>query len=91
MNKNYESRERIGLDKIDIPLSALKNDSHVELFGNTKMILEGTYTILEYSTVFLRIKIKRKEIVVEGRDLQLHSVCLDYLVLIGVISKIEML
>ena len=90
MTSKPDAVDRVELEKFDVPFSALKQESRIELFGNVKMTLEGVYTIMEYSTEFLKIKIKRKYISIEGKDLQILNICAESFVLTGVIHKIEL-
>ena len=89
MSSGYKPKDRVEISKFDIPFSLLKNEPHIEMFGNSKMNFEGTYTILEYNDMCLKLKTKNKTLFVQGSELYIVRLDSDFISLIGKIKMFE--
>lgn len=76
-------------NKSDVPYSLLSRKPYIELFGNSKMSIEGQYSIQEYTEEFIKLKLGKSTLLVYGRFLGLHNVNLEGFAITGKISQIE--
>lgn len=83
------NNDRVNLNRSDIPFSLLKSGYYIELLGNSKVLIEGKYTILEYKDDFLKLKAGRQPIEIFGKDLTLSNVRNDGCHVLGTISQIQ--
>lgn len=81
--------EKIDLSRSDVPYSVLYGGTHIEMFGNSKMTFEGKYTILEYSSEMLKIKLNKHTLNISGTELTLSNVESGAFLLTGNVSRIE--
>lgn len=77
------------LNKSDVPYNMLSKNSYIELFGNSKMSIEGRYSIQEYTEEFIKLKLGKSTLLVYGRSLGLHNVNSEGFAITGKISQIE--
>lgn len=47
--------------------------SHIELFSNEKLILEGCSSILDYQSEYIKLKLKKGFIIIMGNDFLISS------------------
>ena len=76
-------------NRSDIPYSIMFSGSHIEFFGNTRMIVEGKYLILEYSSQVVKVKLSKKILMISGDSLLLGNVDVESFVLTGNILSIN--
>lgn len=69
----------------------LKMPSHMEINGNTEVIVEGCGGVLEYDTESVRIKAAKMMVHFTGRGLTIKCLTADSLVVTGFITGIEFL
>ncbi len=86
-DENFE--EPINLNNGDLSFSSLSSNARIELFGNLRMILEGKYSILEYSEELIKIKLTRQSMLVFGRNIIICNAENNALLISGVFSRIE--
>ena len=77
------------LNKSDVPYNLLSKRPYIELFGNSKMSIEGRYSIQEYTEEFIKLKLGKSTLLVYGRSLGLHNVTFEGFAITGKISQIE--
>ena len=65
--------------------------THMEINGNTEVVLEGCGGVLEYDTDVVRIKTGRMNVRFTGRGLVIKCLTTDSLVVTGFITGIEFL
>ncbi len=65
--------------------------THMEINGNTEVVLEGCGGVLEYDTDVVRIKAGKMNIKFTGRGLVIKCLTADSLVVTGFIMGIEFL
>jgi len=74
--------------------SLLLDDLHtgrpyVEIFGNTRVVIENHQGILEYDTELLRVKCNGCAVCICGVDLELTALSLNELAVTGTITSVE--
>lgn len=65
--------------------------SHMEINGNTEVVVEGCNGVLEYDTDVVRIKTGKLIVRFTGRGLVIQCLTADSLVVTGFITGIEFL
>ncbi len=65
--------------------------SHMEINGNTEVVVEGCNGVLEYDTDVVRIKTGKLIVRFAGRGLVIQCLTADSLVVTGFITGIEFL
>ena len=65
--------------------------THMEINGNTEVVLEGCNGVLEYDTDVVRIKTGKLIVRFTGRGLVIQCLTADSLVVTGFITGIEFL
>lgn len=89
MNNNfYQSDAKVNLEKSDIPFSIFSSP-HIEMFGNNKIQFEGKYSIMEYTTNFLKIKLSKYTLDIIGSELALNNVETGGFLLTGNVAEIK--
>lgn len=79
----------LNFNKSDIPYAMMSKNAYIELFGNSKMFVEGKYSILEYSEEFIKLKLGKNNMQVYGNSLMLHNVNAEGFIITGKISQID--
>ena len=51
---------------LNLPEDAFLSQSHIEVFGQRELVVEGVREIAEYSEDLVRIRIKERTVVVKG-------------------------
>jgi len=69
----------------------MKMPTHMEINGNTEVIVEGCSGVLEYDTDVVRIKTGRLVVRFTGRSLVIKCLTADSLVVTGFVTGIEFL
>lgn len=72
-------------------LPELNMPEHMEINGNTEVIVEGCSGVLEYNTDVVRIRTRKKVVKFCGRGLAIKCLTADSLVVTGFITCIEFL
>ena len=81
--------DEINLNNAELPFASLSNNAHIELFGNTRMLIEGKYLITEYSEELIKIKLLKQSLLVFGSAIMLCSVEKSSLMISGKFSRFE--
>ena len=63
--------------------------SHIELFSNKKILVEGCYGIIEYNENFVRINLSKGEVQIFGSKLDIFNMVSDTITVKGNIDNIE--
>ena len=87
--KNGPLDEKIDINRSDVLYSMLYGGSHIEMFGNNKMIFEGRYKILEYTEDILKIRLNKNNVNIIGTELSISNVENGSFMLTGIISDIS--
>ncbi len=69
--------------------SAVLSSSHIELFENHELILEGCKGVGEYTDEFVRLKLSSGSLILNGKGLIIKSFEEKTLVIKGKISSLE--
>ena len=69
----------------------MRMPTHMEINGNTEVIVEGCSGVLEYDTDVVRIKTGRLVVRFTGRNLVIKCLTVDSLVVTGFVTGIEFL
>lgn len=88
MNK----KQRYNIDELnnsDIPYSVMFNGSRIEILGNSKMFVEGKYSIKEYNSESIKLKLSKMNLLIFGEKLMLGSVEQDGFLITGNILNIQ--
>lgn len=86
---SVEPDDRLNINRSDVPFPVLYGGVHIEMFGNRKMSLEGKYSIMEYTTEMLKVKLSKQTLTVMGAELSLCNVEKEAFLLTGKVSVIE--
>ena len=73
----------------DIPFSAMGNNLHIEMFGNTRLSIDGGFTILEYTEENIKLKFKKRLLEIFGSNLIINNVSDENLLITGKIVSLE--
>lgn len=72
-----------------IPFTSLTNQVHLEMFYNRKLVIDGTFSVMEYTTDFVTLKIRKGVLYIYGINLQITSVSDESITVIGRIKSVE--
>lgn len=73
----------------DIPFSAMGNNLHIEMFGNKRISLDGSFTIVEYTEENIKLKFKKCYLEIFGANLIINNVSDENLLITGKIISLE--
>ena len=74
---------------LDIPPDTIGNVSHIEIAGNSRVLIEGCKGILEYETDHIRISTGKMMVKFTGRNLSLCCMNCDNAEIEGFFTSIE--
>ena len=63
--------------------------THIEIFSNKKILIEGCYGINEYNEELVRINLSKGQLLIFGRNLELKNMESKNITVIGIIHSIE--
>ena len=75
--------------KGDVPFSAMGNNLHIELLGNNQLILDGGFSIIEYTEENVKLKIKKGYVLIYGTELIINNINDENLLITGKIISLE--
>lgn len=84
-----QEHNAININGLDMPYSVMLSGSRIELIGNDKMFIEGKYTIVEYTSELVKLKLAKKNLLILGQKLMLGSVESDGFFISGNILNIQ--
>ncbi len=73
----------------DVPFLAMGNNLHIELLGNNRLILDGVFTITEYTEENVKLKIKKGFVDIFGSQLVINNINDENLLITGKIISLE--
>ena len=73
----------------DIPFSAMGNNLHIEMFGDSKLSIDGCFTIFEYAEESIKLKFKKRLLEILGFNLIINNVSDENLLITGKIISLE--
>ena len=76
-------------DSTELLDSEILKNSHIEIFSNKKIILEGCINILEYEDDFLKLKLKKGSLLIMGSGFSISVFENENIIINGNISSIE--
>ena len=83
-NRQYED-----LSSSDIPFLAMGNHLHIEVFGNKRIAIDGSFSIIEYSEECIKLKCKKNTFQILGVGLMINNVSDENLLVTGKIITLE--
>lgn len=87
-----ESDKRNIVDDIyssEIPYFAITNQIHIEMFSNKHIVIDGNFSVLEYSDEIILLKLKKGTMELSGSKLSISTVMEDKIVILGNIFNIS--
>lgn len=79
------------LNSSELPLFALGNDIHIEVFSNKKIIIDGYFCVCEYCEDLISIRIKSGYLQITGTGLFIKLLGEDNVLITGRINDIAFL
>ncbi len=73
----------------DVFDSSVLSDSRIEIFSNKRLVLEGCLGILEYNENYLKLRISKGALVLEGLDFDIISFELGTMIIGGDFLRLE--
>ncbi len=65
------------------------NGSHIEMFSNKKLILDGCQNIFEYENDYIKLKLKKGVLILFGSEFSIVSFDGEIITIKGIINSIE--
>lgn len=88
-SKRISIDNNVDLRQADVPFATLSGGAHIEIFGNSRLVLEGKYLITEFTENLIKIKSGKRYITITGQRISLSNLSGDGFLLSGKFSKIE--
>lgn len=76
-------------DSDDFLKEEMTNNTHIEMFSNKKIILDGCTSIFDYQNDYIKLKLKKGHITVLGTDFSITDFENEKIIIKGKISSIE--
>ena len=73
----------------EIPYFAITNHIHIEMFSNRHIVIDGSFSVLEYSNEIILLKLKKGRLEMFGQNLAISTVMEDKIVITGEITSIS--
>lgn len=73
----------------ELPYLAVGNQIHIEMFSNKRLVIDGSFSVLEYASELICLKLKKGVLNIMGRELCINSVTEDHIFIIGEIIDLE--
>ena len=73
----------------ELPFFAVTDQIHTEMFSNRKIVIDGAFSVLEYSEELICLRLKRRTLQIMGQGLIINSVSEGRIVIIGNIISFE--
>ena len=89
MSKRDAPEDRELVVNRDLPFSAMGNNLHIELLGNNRLVLDGEFTIIEYTEENIKLKIKKGFVEIYGIRLVINNINDESLIITGKIILLE--
>lgn len=81
----------LGRKKVQKPLPSAPLTTHMEINGNTEIVVEGCRGVMEYGSEAVRIRAGKQTVRFTGRGLEIKCLTADSLVVTGFLTGIEFL
>ncbi len=86
-NKKYSAWQGF-VYALNLPEDAFVSQSHMELFGQKELVIEGAKGILEYNDEAVRIRVKERCVLIQGQRLRVDMFLENVIVVRGSFSSI---
>ncbi len=86
-NKKYSAWQGF-VHALNLPEYAFTSQSHMELFGQKELVIEGAKGILEYSDDTVRIQVKERSVLIQGQRLRVDMFLENVIVVRGNFNSI---
>ena len=73
----------------ELPYLAVTNQIHIELYSNKRLILDGSFSVMEYTNELICLKLKKGTLHILGRELTINSVSQDHIFMTGEIINLQ--
>ncbi len=73
----------------ELPFFAVTDQIHTEMYSNKKIIIDGVFSVLEYSEELICLRLKRKTLQIIGQGMTISSVSEGHIVIVGDIISYE--
>lgn len=73
----------------ELPYLAVGNQIHIEMFSNKRLLLDGSFSVMEYTSELICLKLKKGTLQILGRELGIATVTDVHIVIFGHIISIE--
>lgn len=73
----------------EIPYFTVTNHIHIEMFSNRHIVIDGNFSVLEYSDEIIMLKLKKGTLHMLGESLSISTVMEDKIVITGEIITIS--
>lgn len=73
----------------EIPYFAVSNQIHIEIYSNRRLVADGYFSVKEYTSEVIMLKLKKGMLEVYGENLCINSVNTENISISGKINRIE--
>lgn len=73
----------------ELPYFAVTDQIHTEMYSNKKIIIDGGFSVLEYSGELICLRLRRKTLQIIGEGMTISSVSDGHIVILGNIISFE--
>ena len=73
----------------ELPFFSVTDQIHTEMYSNKKIIIDGSFSVLEYSEDLICLRLKHKTLQIMGQGLTIGSVSEGHIVILGNIISFE--
>ena len=88
MESGDQCRARLA-ELFDLPQEIILNAPSISLIGNLKLQVENHRGIIEYKTELIRIRIKRGQLIITGRELAIERLTEEEVTVTGEITDLS--
>jgi sporulation protein YqfC len=74
---------------LDIPEDIVLDLPRITMLGNQQILIENHKGIIEYTTTFVRIKINKGHLLINGRDLALGNLQMEQILVEGTVEEVK--
>lgn len=86
-NKKYSAWQGF-VHALNLPEDAFVSQSHMQLFGQKELVIEGAKGILEYNEDAVRVQVKERCVLIRGERLRVDMFLENVIVVRGLFSLI---
>ncbi len=86
-NKKYSAWQGF-VRALNLPENAFVSQTHMELFGQKELVIEGAKGIIEYNDTIVRIQVKERSVLIQGQKLRVDMFLENVIVVRGMLSSL---